>query len=78
MRSKNFGGRAVPAFPTDKWWSLTKKYNSRIVFRPSGPFPPFKRASLGRRKRPPFTFRTVSKPDHYGQKKGRSIFKLGK
>ena len=78
MRSRNFGGPAVPAFPTDKWWSLTKKYNSRILFRPEGPFSPFKFPSLGRRKGPPFTFRSVQKPPHYGQKRGRSIFKIGK
>ena len=79
MRSKHFGGRAVPAFPTDRWWSLTKKYNSRVVFRPDGPFKQFKFPGLGGPKtQPSYSLKQYVKPPHYGQKRGRSIFKIGK
>ena len=78
MRSKNFGGPAVPAFPTDKWWSLTKKYNSRIIFSPEGPFKKFSYPGSLPRTQPSYSLKTYTKPPHYGQKRGRSIFKIGK
>ena len=79
MRSKRFGGQAVPAFPTDKWWLLTHKWNNRKTWRPQGPFKHFKIPSLGPPfKNPVLTYRSFSKPAHYGQKRGRGLFEIRK